>query len=359
MQKKVRIKDIAQKAGVSTGTVDRVLHSRGYVSEKAKQKVLDTLEEIGYERNLLASTLAYNRNHRIVALLPDYHIDPYWEQPFTGSQQAISALQHYGIQVEYIHFKLFDPEDFVKKAEQVLQRPPDGLLFPPLFLKEGKWLIDECEKEGIPAVIINTQIEGANVLSYIGQDSYQSGILAARLLDFALQGTETVMVLNLEKSITNAIHILEKERGFRDYFTQHQKQDIKVVRYDFDNFGEKMLLKQFIKAQLAVQPDLAGVFVTNSRAYQLVECLPADANRQIKIVGFDLVLPNIHYLNTGKINFLVNQNSVEQGYLGVVTLFNYLFLKEIPERNQYLPLDIVVAENVQYYLKKQQVLHTL
>ena len=43
MQKKVRIKDIAHKAGVSTGTVDRVLHNRGYVSEDAKQKVLITL----------------------------------------------------------------------------------------------------------------------------------------------------------------------------------------------------------------------------------------------------------------------------------------------------------------------------
>lgn len=357
MQKKVRIKDIAQKAGVSTGTVDRVLHDRGYVSEEAKQKVLLTLEEIGYERNLLASTLAYNRNRRIVALLPEYNIDPYWEQPYAGSQQALASLQHYGLRVEYHNFNLFDPEDFIKKAHEVLQNPPDGLLFPPLFLKEGKWLIDECEKAGIPTVIINTQIEGANVLSYIGQDSYQSGVLAARLLDFALHGKETVMVLNLEKSITNAIHILEKERGFRDYFVNNQKQDIQVVRYDFEDFPEKTRLKEFFKAQLNTQPNLAGVFVTNSRAYQMIDCLPEGLNRRIKIVGFDLVKPNIDYMNAGKINFLVNQNSVEQGYLGVVTLFKYLFIKEIPERNQYLPLDIVVAENVQYYLKKQQALH--
>jgi LacI family transcriptional regulator len=359
MQKKVRIKDIAQKAGVSTGTVDRVLHNRGYVSDDARQKVLDILDEIGYERNLLASTLAYNRTHRIVALMPDYLADPYWEQPYAGSQQAIASLQHYGIQVDYLYFNLFDPEDFVKKAHEVLDHPPDGLLFPPLFLKEGKWLIESCETAGIPTVIINTQIEGARVLSYIGQDSYQSGVLAARLLDFALHGDETVMVLNLEKSIMNAIHILEKERGFRDYFAHNPKPDIQVVRYDFEDFPEKTRLQQFFQEQLASQPNLAGVFVTNSRAYQLVDCLPPDANRRIKIVGFDLVGPNIEYLNAGKINFLVNQNSVEQGYLGVVTLFKYLFLKEIPDRNQYLPLDIVVAENVQYYLKKQMALSVL
>lgn len=355
MQKKVRIKDVAAKAGVSTGTVDRVLHNRGYVSEEVRRKVLLILDEIGYERNLLASTLAYNRDRRIVALLPDHAADPYWEQPYTGTQQALASLQHYGIRVEYLLFNLFDPEDFLAKGAQLLEHPPDGLLFPPLFLKEGKWLIENCAAAGIPVVIINTQIEGANVLSYIGQDSYQSGVLAARLLDFALNDGETVMVLNLEKSITNAIHILEKERGFRDYFARHQ--GVEVVRHDFEDFPDKNHLKQFFTEQLAAKSNLAGVFVSNSRAYHLVDCLPENAGRQIKIVGFDLVKSNIDYLNAGKINFLVNQNSVEQGYLGIVTLFKYLFLKETPPRNQYLPLDIVVAENLQYYLNKQQSLH--
>jgi len=34
MQNKIRIKDIAERAGVSTGTVDRILHNRGKVSKK-------------------------------------------------------------------------------------------------------------------------------------------------------------------------------------------------------------------------------------------------------------------------------------------------------------------------------------
>ena len=38
--KTVRIKDIALKAGVSIGTVDRVLHNRGEVKAATKEKVL-------------------------------------------------------------------------------------------------------------------------------------------------------------------------------------------------------------------------------------------------------------------------------------------------------------------------------
>lgn len=354
MNKKVRIKDIAERAGISVGTVDRVLHNRGYVSEAAREKVMEVMDAMGYERNLLASTLAYNRVHRIVALIPDYNMDPYWEQPYNGIRQAASSLQHYGIAVEYRLFNLFDDNDFKQKAQEVLDNPPDGLLFPPLFLQEGQWLLEACKTAGIPTVIFNTHVEQSGALSYIGQDSYQSGVLAARLLDFALVGMETVMVLNLEKSITNARHILEKERGFRAYFTDNQKPGIRVIRKDFEHFPDRTLLKDFVEQQLRELPDLAGIFVTNSRAYQLVECLSKTAQRKIKIVGFDLIQPNIDLLNSGRINFLVNQNSVEQGYQSLITLFKYLFMKETPEPQQYLPLDIVVTENVQYYLKKER-----
>ena len=50
MKKRVRIKDIADKAGVSTGTVDRVLHDRGRVAPNVKKRVLEVVDELGYER---------------------------------------------------------------------------------------------------------------------------------------------------------------------------------------------------------------------------------------------------------------------------------------------------------------------
>ena len=43
---KIRIKDIAERAGVSVGTVDRVLHERPNVSPKALAKVKKALEEM-------------------------------------------------------------------------------------------------------------------------------------------------------------------------------------------------------------------------------------------------------------------------------------------------------------------------
>jgi UDP-N-acetylmuramyl tripeptide synthase len=82
--KNVRIKDIAQLSGVSVGTVDRVLHNRGRVSEEALKKVLKVLDQIEYKPNVIARTLGSNKTYRIGALIPDPEQDPYWACPECG-----------------------------------------------------------------------------------------------------------------------------------------------------------------------------------------------------------------------------------------------------------------------------------
>jgi LacI family transcriptional regulator len=49
--KKVTIKDIARIAGVSRGTVDRVINERGNVAEDVEKKIMKIASELGYEKN--------------------------------------------------------------------------------------------------------------------------------------------------------------------------------------------------------------------------------------------------------------------------------------------------------------------
>ncbi|EJW92983.1 protein containing Bacterial regulatory protein, LacI domain protein, partial [gut metagenome] len=64
MSKNYRIKDIALLAGVSTGTVDRILHNRGKVSEESRRKIEDVLKKINYQPNLIARSLALKKSYR-------------------------------------------------------------------------------------------------------------------------------------------------------------------------------------------------------------------------------------------------------------------------------------------------------
>lgn len=89
---KIRIKDIARMAGVSAGTVDRVLHQRGIVSEKSRKAVNKVLEEINYSPNLLARSLASKKSYRFICLFPAYQKGEYWEsiekRVSTGSRRV-------------------------------------------------------------------------------------------------------------------------------------------------------------------------------------------------------------------------------------------------------------------------------
>ena len=93
MQKKIRIKDIAVMAGVSTGTVDRILHNRGNVSESARVAVEKTLKEVNYKPNIHISGLSLKRKYKIVITTPLAQQGEYWESIRYGTQRAMEEYE--------------------------------------------------------------------------------------------------------------------------------------------------------------------------------------------------------------------------------------------------------------------------
>jgi LacI family transcriptional regulator len=317
------------------------------------------MEKMGYEPNLLASTLALNRAVRLAIFLPDPELDIYWRQPLEGVEKAIRQVAHYGVVPEFYFFDSNSEQDFSNKGQAIIQTNPNGVLLAPLIFKEGKSFIDECIAHHIPIININTEINSQGVLAYIGQDSFQSGVLAARLISFNLQGIGHVLILNMDNKLQDAKHLQDKEEGFRSYFDLHHSDQIHIYKLDIEDFNNRVYLLEKIKS-LPISPDeLSGIFVTNSRVYKLMEFAGEIFEPSITIVGFDLIQPNIDYLNQNKISFLINQNSVQQGYLGVMSLARYLLQKRKLEYLQNLPLDIVVKENLNYYLKRAHELEIL
>jgi LacI family transcriptional regulator len=277
MSQRPRIKDIAEQAGVSIGTVDRVLHERGNVASDVRARVLRVMQEIGYEPNLMARSLANNRkNLQIAAIMPDYRTDPYWVQPKEGVERAAEAVRHYGVSINFHFFPLFSPASYLEVVKKVLKTQPGAILFAPVFLAESEYLIEESTRMGIPKVMINTNIEGTDALCYIGQDSYQSGVLAGRLLNFGLNDGDYALLLNLDKEVSNARHLMEKERGFKDFFNRMDQKSIEIHAESFEDFDNAPALRNWLDHLFIRYPRLNGFFVTNSRAYKLAGALAPD-----------------------------------------------------------------------------------
>ena len=363
MGKRVSIRDIAKRAGVSTGTVDRVLHNRGNVSPKAKERVLQAMNDLDYQRNSIASVLAYNRTRKIAVLIPDAdkRTDEFWHQPQNGVQWASQILRDYGFVVDTYYFAENNTTHFTELGDKILTQDYDAVLVASIFYEEANAFFDKCCNKKLLYGQINTYIErkDSEFLFYVGQDSYHSGFLAAKLLNFGLESGSTAMILHLEKSVFNSAHLIEKEKGFEDYFRADNKNAIHPVKSIFFRLHEEQEFRKFVEYQLRAYPKLKGIFVTTSRMHHLVPILEDLGRPDIKLVGFDLTTKNLKYLEAEKIDFLINQNPTKQGYLGILNFMNYFILGKKLPKIQHLPLDIVVKENMHYYQEQKEKLHLL
>jgi LacI family transcriptional regulator len=351
----VRIKDIAEKAGVSTGTVDRVLHNRGRVSEDVKQRVLSIAKDLNYEPNMLARALVSKREYRIAALVPDASLDEFWEEPIKGIQKATAELRQYGLMVRYHVFNQFDVDSFKAEAEHISELNYDGILVAPLFYRESLTFLNRWKRLGIPFNLFNTHIPDYEPLAYIGQDSYQSGVLAGKLLHYGYVGTEPInfVIAHIDEDVPNSSHLIKKEQGFLDYFEQLGSRTFRIVRADLQNSKNKATFAQQWDELLQKNPGTKGIFVTTSKAYTVANYLQSRSNLNLRLVGYDLLQKNLNYLNQGLINFLINQNPKGQGYYGIHLLIDHLVFKKKINPIKYLPLDIITKENLHYYVESE------
>lgn len=75
--------------------------------------------------------------------------------------------------------------------------------------------------------------------------------------------------------------------------------------------------------------------------------------QSVKLVGYDLIGRNTQLLSEGMITALIAQRPERQGYDGVKLLCNYLLFKQGSEKVNLMPIDILLKENLKYYLNNK------
>ena len=131
MAEKIRIKDIAERAGVSVGTVDRVLHDRPNVSKPAREKVERALKEMNYQPNMYASALAYNKEYTFYLLLPKHESEAYWEEIEEGARKCEDQRRDFHINLEIKFYERSNEASFREVANEILEARPEGVVVVP------------------------------------------------------------------------------------------------------------------------------------------------------------------------------------------------------------------------------------
>jgi len=347
--KNIRIKDIAKIAGVSVATVDRVLHNRGKISKESLEKVMKAMKQTDYKINLIASTLGSNKLYRIAVLLPDPEHDDFWRQSNSGILKAKENWLQYNIRIESFYFKMNDKSSFLNAEKQVLDFYPDGMLIAPVMHREANVLFNILKGKKIPYIFFNTNIIDAEPISFIGQDLYKSGRVGAEFLLTRLFPRKNIAILHIWEDVQNGVHLMEKERGFRDYINEKKNKHFNIHSYNLKICEEEELNRKI--TTIIRRDNIDGIFVSTSKGSSLTASVLGNMGRKdIVLIGYDMLKENIMYIKEGIINCLIHQNPEKQAFLGISYLSNFLLFKKQPPVMDLFPLEIVTKENIDSFL---------
>jgi LacI family transcriptional regulator len=348
---KVRIKDIAEIAQVSIGTVDRVIHNRGEVSRATRERIQKLLKEYNYKPDINASSLALKREIKLAVVMPllvNEHA--FWKLPQSGIQRALDDLSHYRISVETFYFDQFNRSDFLKRVQDFPYKQVNGVLFAPVFQEESIAFLNTCEKEEVPVILFNSLVEDGTFKSFVGQDAYQSGNVAAKLINYGVSAGRDVAIINMSARKDHYAHIIQREKGFRSYFEERSDRLKHLLTIDLNGVDDKRLIRKL--EETFSNYDICGLFVTNSRVYKVAKFLADRGSMDVRLVGYDLLPESVSYLQRDYIDFLISQKPEEQAFRGLSSLFELVAFNREPDARQLLPIDIIARENLRYYQPK-------
>ncbi len=346
---KIRIKDIAQKAGVSVGTVDRVLHNRPNVSEKAFKKVNKALKEMEYCPNRHASALAYNKSFVFVLFMPRHNSEAYWQEIEEGAEKAEDMHADFHVNVKKVYYKRFDNDDFLRGADECMQQNPDGVIIVPSSLEVTRGFTDHLHKNNIPFVLLDSYMPDLRPLAFFGQDAFASGFFAARMLMFIARNDKRIMLIQQSRNgLPTSKQQANREVGFRHYMGDHHPE-VEIITFVMPIDATEKQLYKMLDQFFCEHPDIHHCVTFNSKAHKIGEYLLANNKRDTQVMGYDMVPKNADCMRKGSISFLIAQHAFQQGFACVDVLFKAIVLKQFVEPVNYMPIELLTKENCDFY----------
>ena len=349
MAKKVTIKEIAEMAGVSAGTVDRILHNRGKVSDQSKEAVEKILAEVGYKYNIHLSAMSFRKEINIHICIPTANPGEYWGAVKNGLEHALEEYHDIDIKPRYFFYNQFDVYSCRDAYDKVATGKADAVIIGSTFTKETILLCNQLDSINTPYVFVDAIVEGTNPYETYTTDQYTCGYLLARLLDAATPVEKSIAIFRFDRiGNQGASNSAERRRGFDAYMEETGKANrlINATLPGNDPIETESTLIEF----LAKHPEVKGIAVLNSRGSVLADALHKNRITDVQVISFDLTSGNIKHLKSGQIAALLCQKPEMQGFNAIKSVINKVLYNHSAQHVHHLmPIDILYKENLPFY----------
>lgn len=355
MGKRITIKDVAAAAQVSNGTVHRALNDKPGVSDAVRERIVAIAREIGYEPNIVASSLK-KKPLRVVVAFPGPTRENrfFYGQLWDGYREVKKELVTYNLDV--IETPYYDDEvnSFTNNMKGVMRQyhgEIDGVIGGGKLFERDIQTVEKLTGNNIPVVLVSEGMENLNCLCSVQSEHALDGRMAAELLTAQIPGGTEILMCAGDVLLTSN---RENSGGFEAYMKENNVNNKLIKLYGYDNY-EDMTAR--IKDVLAHNDNIHGLYSVNARCSlllaQVVEAEGYGADRY-RMVGSDIYPESVDFMKKGIIDLIIDKNPCQQAVVGFRRLVNYLVRHEMPfEKEEYVPSTIICRSNLEKYIKRK------
>jgi LacI family transcriptional regulator len=322
----ITIKQIADLAGTSRGTVDRVLHNRGSVNPEIAKRILDIAEANNYRSNPFAKALVKGDKRHVVGIVLNSVGNPFFEEVLRGITEASEKYRKYGFEINIKEIKGYNEEEQLKAIRAVIAANPSALAITPMNTKGISKELSELTS--IPIVTINQDIPLKNKFAFVGCDYSNSGRVSGDIAKLILPKGGNVGI------VTGSFKILghnERIQGFEEVVGTKDGVKINVVgvvENNDDDINSYTATRKLIREK---KPDL--IYFCAAGTEGGVKAV-IEAAKDIKIVVVDDIPPMRTFLSRGSIQAIVTQHPYNQGAEMIEILYDFLVNGKKPKKVQ-------------------------
>ena len=348
----VTMKDIAEEAGVSRGTVDRVLNNRGRVAPDKEMRIREIAEKLGYQPNPAGRRLAARKKQLKIGFIYLENVGaPFHAAVYRAAREYAAELEQYGVEV------LFFP--VVRAAESIdgwigglekmipVQPKIDGWAAVGLVADALENLLKKRGEETVPIVSYNLDSACAWKLAYVGCDYRQSGRLACGVASLMTNGKGKVCILSMDKG--NIQSSMERIEGFEDEMKSRYPEMEIVDKLFFGLSGYYGPIEKTLVRKLEEYSCIDIIYLVNPGDYSICEYISeTEMPHKAKIITNDLITgEQREMVRNEKIAVTICQEPEKQGRKPLEILFDYLALGKQPDTAWYkTELSINIAQNL-------------
>lgn len=284
-------------------------------------------------------------NKKTIEVIVKTDSNDFWQTVKLGTE---AAAKEFGVNVIFKYpSNEKDAEDQIRLVEDAISKKVDAIVLAACDYKKLVEVSEKATDQGIPIIVIDSEIDSSKVSSFIATDNIEAGKLAGKKLVQLVGEKCNIVVMNFVKEAASG---KKREEGLMEELKNYK--NIKILDIEY-SYSDEILAGKLTKKVLDKYNNIDAFVALNAPTTEGVADVIKKMNLggKIKIIGFDSTPEEINFLEEDIIQATIVQNPYAMGYIGVK---NALYVSNNKKIDKYIDTGSTVINKDNMYLPENQ-----